>query len=72
MLSVGRYKDISGYILTCAASTVVVYMIQEGKMPSLSVHMSMNMTKLRSHTVCNTSTHVNTALDRCDDEDDPH
>ena len=39
-------------------------MIQEGKMPSLSVHISMNMTKLRSHTVCNTSTHVNTALDR--------
>ena len=28
-------------------------MIQEGKMPSLSVHISMNMTKLRSHTVCN-------------------
>ena len=46
-------------------------MIQEGKMPSLSVHISMNMTKLRSHTVCNTST-VTTTLQRCDDEDDPH
>ena len=32
-------------------------------MPSLSVHISMNMTKLRSHTVCNTST-VTTTLDR--------
>ena len=58
-------------ILTCAASTVVVYMIQEGKMPSLRVHMSMNITKLRSHTVCNTTT-VNTTLDTSDHEEDPH